>query len=132
MKSLEIKLQTQKQEMRLDQTRKRAKDKHELQQLITSANQERDRANLKLAGVANEKKNLENFIKDLDNDLEEKSATITSLSEKVAKCEIVIDENKAISKDYAQQIEKQFKVCENQPKNVDSLRAFSLASLSHF
>jgi flagellar biosynthesis chaperone FliJ len=132
MKSLEIKLQTQKQEMRLDQTRKRAKDKHELQQLITSANQERDRANLKLAGVANEKKNLENFIKDLDNDLEEKSATITSLSEKVAKCEIVIDENKAISKDYAQQIEKQFKVCENQPKNEDSLRAFSLASLSHF
>ena len=111
MKSLEIKLQTQKQEMRLDQTRKRAKDKHELQQLITSANQERDRANLKLAGVENEKKNLEVFITDLEKDLEEKSATITSLSEKVAHCEIVIDENKAISRDYAQQIEKQFKVC---------------------
>jgi len=110
MKSLEIKLQTQKQEMRLDQTRKRAKDKHELQQLITSANQERDRANLKMSGVENEKKNLENFVKDLENDLEEKSATITKLSERIAHYEIVIEENKSISKDYAQQIEKQFKV----------------------
>ena len=107
---MDIKLQTQRQELRLDYTRKRAKDKHELYQCITRANQERDRANLKLTAVENEKQNLELFIKDLEKDLEEKSATITSVSERLAHCELVIEENKAISKDYAQQIEKQFKV----------------------
>ncbi|CAG5095863.1 Oidioi.mRNA.OKI2018_I69.XSR.g14373.t2.cds [Oikopleura dioica] len=109
LQSLDIKLQSQRQELRLDYTRKRAKDKHELHQCITSANQERDRANLKLTAVENEKQNLELFIKDLEKDLKEKSATITSVSERLAHCELVIEENKAISKDYAQQIEKQFK-----------------------